>query len=156
MPAGEGKRVPCRRLTMLNQKTASPVTAGTLVCRLRHRQLARDIAPRLERSSSRIPCRRSWKSKPIDVRSSTSISWSRMQRGPCCRRGTTGIFSLRARIDTLRLPPGAKYRHLVSLLETLPRAKQVSGIYTVQAVYEYHGLTAVSQPLDVELRAERI
>jgi hypothetical protein len=62
------------------------------------------------------------------------------------------IFSPRGRIDTLRLAPGAKYHHLVSLLETVPQEKQVPGRYTVQAVYEYNGLTVVSEPLAVELR----
>ena len=53
---------------------------------------------------------------------------------------------------TLRLEPGQKYTHNVSLLGTVPEARQVPGRYSVQAVYQASGLTAVSAPLEIELR----
>jgi hypothetical protein len=51
---------------------------------------------------------------------------------------------------TFRLEPGQTYTHNVSLLGTVPEAKRLPGKYSVQAVYEAKGLTAVSFPLDVE------
>jgi hypothetical protein len=63
-------------------------------------------------------------------------------------------FSPRGRIDTLRLAPGEKYSHNVGLLSTLAPEKQLPGTYTVRAVYEYNGLTAVSAPLQVQLPAK--
>lgn len=140
---------------MLNQKAVSPVTAGTLVCRLRHRQLARGHSPtageiELENSSSVV----------FEIESDRHpLQYLNLvvtdPAGSVVSEGHYGdIFSPRGRTETLRLAPGAKYRHLVSLLETLPRDKQVPGAYAVQAVYEYQGLTAVSQPLDVELRTK--
>jgi hypothetical protein len=60
------------------------------------------------------------------------------------------IFSPRGRLDHLRLAPGAKYHHLVSLLATVLQVKRLPWTYTVQAVYECNGLKAVSEPLRVE------
>ncbi len=140
---------------MLDQKTASAVTPGTLVCRLRHRQLRRGSSPtageiELENSSPVVfeieTDRHPLQYLNLVVTDATGSVLSEGHYGD--------IFSPRGGIDTLRLAPGAKYHHLVSLLETLPRAKQVPGTYTVRAVYEYNGLTAISEPLDVELRAE--
>lgn len=140
---------------MLNQKTANPVTAGTLVCRLRHRQLSRGHSPtageiELENTSPEefeIETDR----HPLQYLNLVVTD----ARGRVLSEGHYGdIFSPGGRIDTLRLPPGAKYRHLVSLLETLPREKHVPGVYTIQAVYEYQGLKVLSQPLQVELPTE--
>jgi hypothetical protein len=73
-------------------------------------------------------------------------------RGTVLSEGHYGdIFSPRGRIETLRLAPGASYHHVVSLLGTLPQDRQLPGTYTVRAVYEYNGLRAVSEPLQVEL-----
>jgi hypothetical protein len=60
-------------------------------------------------------------------------------------------FSPLAEEYTFRLDPGQKYTHNVSLLGTVPESKQLPGRYTVQAVYQARGLTAVSAPLEIEL-----
>lgn len=54
---------------------------------------------------------------------------------------------------TLRLQPGEKFTGPVSLLGTVPEEKRRPGSYTVQAVYEYGGLRAVSAPLVVQLQS---
>jgi hypothetical protein len=60
-------------------------------------------------------------------------------------------FSPLAEEYTFRLEPGQKYTHNVSLLGTVPESKQTPGRYTVQAVYQGSGLTAVSGLLEIEL-----
>src|SRR5262249_37324938 len=52
---------------------------------------------------------------------------------------------------TLRLEPGQKYIGPVGLLGNVPEAKQLTGPYQVQAVFEYKGLRAISEPFKVEL-----
>jgi hypothetical protein len=64
------------------------------------------------------------------------------------------IFSPRETSYILRLLPGEKYTHNVSLLGTVPEGNQLPGTYTVHAVYEYNGLKAVSEPLQVEVPAK--
>ena len=61
------------------------------------------------------------------------------------------IFSPRERASVLRLAPGEKYIHNVSLLGTVPAEKLLPGVYTVRAVYEYNGLRAVSEPVQVQV-----
>jgi hypothetical protein len=65
------------------------------------------------------------------------------------------IFSPREIPYLVRLAPGEKYTHVVSLLGTVPEEKLLPGTYTVRAVYEYDGLKAVSEPLQVQLPAKR-
>ena len=65
------------------------------------------------------------------------------------------LFSPREIPYVLRLAPGEKYTHPVSLLGTLPAERQLPGTYTVRAVYEYKGLKAVSEPLRVQLPATK-
>jgi hypothetical protein len=60
-------------------------------------------------------------------------------------------FSPLAEEYTFRLEPGQKYTHNVSLLGTVPEAKQLPGRYTVQAVYQASGLCAASAPLGIEI-----
>jgi len=62
------------------------------------------------------------------------------------------LFSPLEEPCTLRLQPGQKYSGPVGLLGNVPEAKQVPGVYTVQAVYEYETLRTVSKPLQVELK----
>jgi hypothetical protein len=50
-----------------------------------------------------------------------------------------------------RLAPGEKYIHNVGLLHGVPDEKQLPGTYTVRAVYEYQGLKAVSEPVEVQI-----
>jgi hypothetical protein len=52
---------------------------------------------------------------------------------------------------TVRLGPGEKLCGPVSLLGTVPEDRRLPGHYTVQAVYEYQNLRAVSEPIDLEL-----
>jgi hypothetical protein len=75
-------------------------------------------------------------------------------RGTVVTEGFYGdLFSPLAEPYTLRLQPGEKYTGPVSLLGNVPKTKLQPGTYTVQAVYEYNGLKAVSEPLGVELPA---
>jgi hypothetical protein len=60
-------------------------------------------------------------------------------------------FSPVAEPYTFSLAPGQKYTHNVALLGTVPERKRLPGRYTVQAVYQARGLTAVSAPLALEL-----
>jgi hypothetical protein len=60
-------------------------------------------------------------------------------------------FSPLAEAYTFRLDPGRKYVQNVSLLGTVPESKQLPGRYSVQAIYQAGGLTAVSAPLEIDL-----
>ena len=64
------------------------------------------------------------------------------------------LFSPREAPSLLRLAPGEKYTHPVSLLGTIPEEQQSPGTYTVRAVYEHNGVEAVSQPLQVHISAK--
>ncbi len=64
------------------------------------------------------------------------------------------LFSPLAEPYILRLQPGEKFTAPVSLLGNVPEAKWQPGEYTVQAIYEYNGLRAVSEPLQVQLPAQ--
>ncbi len=152
MFTGGGKTTTFGGLAVLDQTTERPTTQAVLVCRLRHKQLMRGSSPtageiELENSSPRV----------LEIETDRHpLQYLHLvvtdAHGKVLSEGHDGdIFSPRGKIDTLRLTPGAKYHHLVSLLETLPQARQVSGTYTVQAVYEYQGLKVVSEPLTVEL-----
>ena len=61
------------------------------------------------------------------------------------------VFSPREKPYIFRLAPGDKYTHNVCLLGTIPEEQQLPGRYTVRAAYEYNGLKAVSEPLQVQL-----
>jgi hypothetical protein len=61
------------------------------------------------------------------------------------------IFSPREVSYVFRLAPGEKYTHNVSLLGNVPQEKQAPGKYSVKAFYEYEGLMAVSDPVEVEI-----
>ncbi len=140
---------------MLAQKTEIPAAQAILVCRLRHQQLLRGDSPtageiELENSSPSVLAIET-DMHPLQYLNLVVTDAS----GGVLSEGHYGdIFSPRGRTDTLQLAPGAKYNHLVSLLGTLPQAKRVPGTYSVQAVYEYNGLRAVSEPLTVELPGE--
>jgi hypothetical protein len=58
-------------------------------------------------------------------------------------------FSPMAAERVLRLQPGEKFSGQVALLATVPREKRSPGVYRVQAVYEYNGIRAVSDPVPV-------
>jgi hypothetical protein len=51
----------------------------------------------------------------------------------------------------LRLRPGETFTGEVPLLGTVPREKRPPGTYQVQAVYEYNGVRAASEPLPVTI-----
>jgi hypothetical protein len=59
------------------------------------------------------------------------------------------LFSPREQPYVFRLGPGEKYTHNVSLLGTIAEDQQSPGTYTVRAVYEYNGIRAVSEPVQV-------
>lgn len=61
------------------------------------------------------------------------------------------IFSPHETSYLFRLAPGEKYTHNVGLFNGVPGEKQLPGAYTVRAVYEYKGLKAVSEPLQVQI-----
>jgi hypothetical protein len=128
-----------------------------LVCRLRHKQLLRGNSAtageiELENSSPDV-LQIETDRHPLQYLNLVVTDAS----GNVLSEGHYGdIFSPRGKIDTLRLAPGAKYHHLVSLLETVPPEKRIPGTYAVQAVYAYSGLRVVSEPLAVELSGEGI
>src|ERR1017187_893812 len=49
----------------------------------------------------------------------------------------------------LRLAPGEKFTANVHLFATAPDSMKVPGTYSVQAIYEYNGFRAVSEPVEV-------
>lgn len=49
------------------------------------------------------------------------------------------------------LKPGEKFTANVSLLGNVSREQHVPGAYRVQAIFEYNGLRAVSEPLDLRI-----
>jgi len=52
---------------------------------------------------------------------------------------------------TLRLLPGEKFSTEVPLFATVPQGKRLPGVYQVQAVYDYDGYRAVSDPVMIKL-----
>jgi len=157
MSTEEDKATTSGGLAVLKEKIATPTAPAVLVCRLRHKQLQRGSSPtageiELENSSSHV----------IEIETDRHpLQYLNLvvtdAGGSVLSQGHYGdIFSPRGSIDTLRLTPGARFHHLVSLLETLPQQQRVPGKYNVQAVYEYDGLRAVSEPLAVELPGEAI
>lgn len=63
------------------------------------------------------------------------------------------LFSPLAEPYTLRLGPGEKFTRPVSFLGNVSKEKCQPGTYTVHAVYEYNGLKAVSEPVQVQIPA---
>lgn len=51
--------------------------------------------------------------------------------------------------EVLRLEPGESFAATVHLLATIRNQPVPSGTYLVQAMYEYNGLRAVSEPVEV-------
>ncbi len=111
---------------------------ATLVCRLRHNQLLRGSSQtageiELENASPRVLAIQS-EMHPLQYLDLVVTDTC----GTVPSQGHDGAaFSPREEIDTLRLAPGMKYRHVVSLLATVPLERRLPGTYTVQAVYEY-------------------
>jgi len=140
---------------MPDQKTKPPVAQDLLVCRLRHKQLQRGSSPiageiELENTSSSV----------IEIETDMHpLQYLNIVvtdlRGIILSEGHYGDnFSPCGRINIHHLGPGEKYRHIVSLLGTLPQEKWLPGTYMVKAVYQYKGLRAVSEPLQVQLPAK--
>src|SRR5436189_4057329 len=130
---------------MLDQKTETPAARSILVCRLRHKQLRRGDSP----TAGEIELENSSPSVLVTETDMHPLQYLNLvvtdTNGSVLSEGHYGdIFSPRGRIDTLRLAPGAKYHHIVSLLDSIPQEKRLPGRYSVQAVYEYNGLRAVS------------
>jgi hypothetical protein len=123
-----------------------------LACRLRPRQRARGSSSiagemELENTSSNVV--------EIEVRTSPLQFLNLVvtdTAGKVVSDSDYGdLFSPLAEPYTLRLQPGEKFTAPVSLLGNVPEAKRQSGEYIVQAVYQYGGLRAVSEPLRVQL-----
>src|SRR5262249_18346428 len=49
----------------------------------------------------------------------------------------------------LRLEPGEKFTANVHLFATVPQTPVPPGTYTIRAVYEYNGIRAISDPVEV-------
>ncbi len=140
---------------MLDHKTGSPTVQALLVCRLRPKQLRRGNSPtageiEIENASADV-LEIEIDRHPLQYLNLVVTD----QSGSILSEGHYGdTFSPRGRIDTLRLTPGATYHHIVSLLGTVPEAKRLPGMYSVQAVYDYNGFRAISELLVVELEGE--
>jgi hypothetical protein len=137
---------------MSDQKTAIPANQTILTCRLRHKQLLRGGSP----AAGEIELQNSSPGFLAIETDRHPLQYLHLvvtdARGDVLSEGHYGdLFSPRGKMETLRLAPGAKYQHLVSLLGALPPEKRLPGTYSVQAVYEYKGMKAVSEPLTVEL-----
>jgi hypothetical protein len=64
-------------------------------------------------------------------------------------------FSPFAENQVLRLGPGESYKHNVHFFATVPKAHRTAGTYFVQAVYEYKGFRAESEPVEVTVEASK-
>jgi hypothetical protein len=141
---------------MPDQLTKDPVAQAVLVCRLRHRQSSRGYSPTAgeieieNRSADAIEIEND--RHPLQYLDIVVADGNGVVVNTQWHYGD--IFSPRGNVCTLRLGPGEKYTHVVSLMGTIPAEERVPGTYTVHAVYEYNGLKAVSEPLRVELPAK--
>jgi hypothetical protein len=146
-----------RRLLMsesiLPTATLTPAHAG-LACRLRPRQSRRGpsaIAGEIELENT------SASALEIEVRTSPLQYLNLVvtdAAGKVVSDSFYGdLFSPLAEPYTLRLQLGEKFTAPVSLMGNVPQEKQQPGTYTVQAVFEYGGLKAISEPLRVQLPA---
>jgi hypothetical protein len=128
--------------------------SASLVCRLRPRQLRRGPSPmagevELENTSPEI----------LEIEAGRSLLGHldlvvRNAGGEVISNSFYGdMFSPLAEDYTVRLQPGEKYVGPVHLLRNVPEEKRQPGKYEVQAVFEYRGLRAASEPLTVELPA---
>jgi hypothetical protein len=64
-------------------------------------------------------------------------------------------FSPFEKDQVLRLGPGESYKHNVHFFATVPKAQRTPGTYSVQAVYEYNGFRAESDPVEVTVEASK-
>jgi hypothetical protein len=128
---------------------ASPLAAQSpLVCRLRHRQVRRGYSGtagelELENISGTV----------LDI----VVRTSPLQYLDLVVTDTSGkvvsesyygdLFSPLEEPYTLRLAPGQKYTGPVGFLGNVPPQRHLPGQYTAQAVYQYQGIRAVSEPL---------
>jgi hypothetical protein len=130
-------------------------TAKTsLICRLRHRTAGRWPSPiagevELENVSANVIEVEVWM-HPLQYLN-VVVRDSAGEVIPTSFYGD--VFSPHEKPCTFRLLPGEKYTHSVSLLGTLPENKRLPGNYTAQAIYEYNGLKAVSEPVAVQVPA---
>jgi hypothetical protein len=139
---------------MAEQTTAGErVTQAALVCRLSHKQLARGVSSlagevELENTSSGVV------EIEIDTHPLQYLNLVvRDAAGALVCAGHYGdIFSPPGETRTFRLAPGARYTHNVFLLGTVPEESRQPGRYSVQAIYASPELTALSTPLEIELR----
>lgn len=128
-----------------------PAHSG-LACRLRHREPRRGPSPvagevELENTST----------NPLEIVVRTSpLQYLNLivadSAGNVVSDSPYGdLFSPLAEPYTFRLRPGEKFVHGVSLVGNVPEDRRKPGPYLVQAVFEYNGLRAVSEPLPVQL-----
>lgn len=129
-----------------------PPGQSGLACRVRHKQLRRSPSPtagevELENVSPEvieiIVQMMPFQYLDLIVRDSAGKVVSTSHYGD--------IFSPHEKPYVFRLQPGEKYTGPVSLVGNVPKDKQLPGRYSVHAVYEYEGVKAVSEPLEVQL-----
>ena len=142
-------------MSEVTTRPGKPLPAQSkLSCRLRPRQLRRGHSPtagevELENTSRDV--------LEIEVHSSPLQYLNLVVTDAAGKALPTSaygdFFSPLSKPYVLRLGPGEKFTGPVSLLGNVPREKRLPGTYTVRAVYEYNGLSAVSDPLEVRLPA---
>jgi hypothetical protein len=125
---------------------------SALVCRLTKRTSSRGPSPtagevELENIST-VPLEVEVNSSPLQYLDLTVINAT----GEVVSERFYGdLFSPLVCPYTLRLEPGERYTGPVWLLGNVPKDKQLPGTYHVQAVFEYEGLRAISEPLAIEV-----
>jgi hypothetical protein len=75
------------------------------------------------------------------------------EAGELVSRGKYGNMLIRARLDRmppLRIQAGETTKWHVSLMGSVPAEREKPGTYTIQAIYEYGSLKAVSEPVQIE------
>jgi hypothetical protein len=145
-------------LTLESMKTAATPSPATLVCRLRKklgssRPIPSPTAGEIElenASTVEVPIEFDisfWQYLNLQVTDMHGTVVSAWHYGDC--------FSPVFPAAVVRLQPGEKVVHPVALLGNVPQDKQTVGRYTVQAIYQYNMIRAVSNPLEVEISDAR-
>jgi hypothetical protein len=141
-------------MTERNTSTIVPAVRSAIICRLRHRigrwgpspaagevELENVTGETIEIHCDRHPLQYF----DLVVLDSSGATVSARPYG--------NIFSPLGNVSTLRLAPGERYTHNVSLLGNVPEEQRKPGDYLAQGVYHYNGMRTVSEPIAVHLPA---
>jgi hypothetical protein len=142
-------------LTVESLKTAPTPSTPTLVCRLR-KKTGSSRRPTPPATAGEIELENM---SAVDVLIEYQMSvWQYLNLHVTDANGTDisvghygDCFSPMEESAVVRLRPGEKVVHPVALLGNVPEEKRTPGRYTIQAIYEYKTIRAVSNSLEIEI-----